>query len=123
MEGIRSIYGYDDTRACLYKQSDSAPRPVSYQEDFLGIFGLTEWDSEHISGVVSQLVSRFGGEGWFHSVIGRSPFFADGDMEASLSGMFNYDQLDVLHALLCRAIQGGSMDNEDVKQLMEKLRL
>ena len=123
MEGRRSIDGYDDTRACMYKQSGSALRPVSYQEDFLGIFGLTDWDSEHISGVVSQLVRHFGKEDWFHSVIRKSPFFADGDMEASLSGMFNYDQLDILHALLCRAVQGEFMENEGVKQSIEKLRL
>lgn len=123
MEKVRPIDGYNDTYACTYKQPPDGRHAVSYQDDFLGIFGIADWDGEHIATVVDRIVERFGDDDWFRSVIELSPFHVEGDMGASLSGMFNYDQLDGLHVLLCSAIHGVPMGSEDVKRSIAGLRL
>ena len=112
--------GFDHTRGCLYKRRGSSS---SYQEDFLAIFKLTEWDGPHISRVVDRIVERFGGEEWFGRMLKKSPFFDPDDPSASLAGLFNYDQLDILYAILSRAISGEGMSGDGVDNLVKRLEL
>ena len=112
--------GFDEKRACLYRRSGSSS---AYQEDFLGIFKLDEWDGQQISRVVDRFVERYGEEEWFLSVLNKSPFFDPGDKATSLSGLFNYDQMDVLHTILARAVSGEVMTGDGVVKLIERLTL
>ena len=112
--------GFNHRRICSYKNKGSG---VSYQKDFLGIFTLTEWNGSHISDVVDKLVAKFEHEAWFSEILKKSPFFDPDDKSISLSGMFNFDQMDTVHVLLSRAVRGESMTGKEVDSMVESLEL
>ena len=122
METKQTVEGYVETWPCLYKRATEDTNKA-YQRDFFGVFGIEEWDSNHISSVMTRIVRRFGEQSWFRSMLSRSPFYSEDDLEYSLSGMFNYDQLDIMHTVLRRAIEGEPMEGEGVAVLMERLAL
>ena len=102
-----NMYGVDVM--CTYRDLVDAECDEGYRRDFLAVLKLGEWDGDKVSNVCEKLWRKLSVDSHFRQLVVKSPFYNPEDLLRSFMGMFNYDQLWLIHPCICEVLRTGSL--------------
>ena len=112
---------YDTSVTCGYRGLAEAERDEGYRRDFLAVLKLDDWNGDEVSDACERLWAKLSPDPLFRQLVAKSPFYSSEDMLMSFMGMFNYDQLWLIHPCICEVLRAGSLSEPTFRQTTTSL--